>query len=79
ISGMKKDHAVKYAERLRNMVGSLEFKTDKGEIIKVAMSAGIITIEDAASENPNDLIKAADKALYDSKNSGRDKLSVFSK
>ena len=79
ISGMKKYHAMKYAERLRNMVGAMEFKTDKGEIVKVAMSAGIVTIEDAASENPTDFIKAADKALYQSKNSGRNMISVFGK
>jgi diguanylate cyclase (GGDEF)-like protein len=79
ISGMKKDHAIKYAERLRNMVGALEFKTDKGEIVKAAMSAGIVTIEDAPSENPTDFIKAADCALYRSKNTGRDRLSVYDK
>jgi diguanylate cyclase (GGDEF)-like protein len=77
ISGMKKDLAVKYAERLRNMVGAMEFKTDKGEVINVTMSAGIVSIEDAASENPTDFIKAADRALYQSKNSGRNMMSVF--
>ncbi|MDP2929551.1 MAG: diguanylate cyclase [Candidatus Omnitrophota bacterium] len=77
ISGMKKDHAIKYAERLRNMVGAMEFKTDKDERVKVTMSAGIVTIEDAVSEDPTDFIKAADKALYQSKNSGRNMLSVF--
>ncbi len=79
VPGMKRDHAIKYAERLRNMVSFLEFKTDKGEIAKLTMSAGIITIEDAHSEYPTDFIKAADCALYRSKNTGRDRISVFDK
>lgn len=79
VPGMKRDHAIKYAERLRNMVSFLEFKTDKGATAKLTMSAGIITIEDAPSEDPTDFIKAADKALYESKNTGRDKISVFAK
>ena len=79
VPGMKRDHAIKYAERLRNMVSFLEFKTDKGEIAKLTMSAGIVTIEDASSENPSNFIKAADCALYRSKNTGRDKISVFDK
>ncbi len=77
IRGMKRDNAIKYAQRLRNMVGFLEFKTDKGETVKLTMSAGIITIEDARSEYPTDFIKAADSALYRSKNEGRDRLTVF--
>lgn len=79
VPGMKRDHAIKYAERLRNLVSFLEFKTDKGEIVKVKMSAGIVTIEDAALESATDFIKSADLALYKSKNNGRDRISVFNK
>ena len=79
VPGMKRDHAIKYAERLRNMVSFLEFKTDKDATAKLTMSAGIITIEDAHSEDPTDFIKAADCALYRSKNTGRDRISVFDK
>jgi len=77
VPGMKRDHTIKYAERLRNMVNFLEFRTDRGVTAKLTMSAGIITIEDASSEDPTDFIKAADCALYRSKNTGRDKISVF--
>lgn len=79
VPGMKRDHAIKYAERLRNMVSFLEFKTDKNEVVRVTMSAGIVTIEDAASEDPTKFVKAADLALYRSKDSGRDRISVFDK
>jgi len=77
IPEMKRDDAVKYAERLRNMVGTLDFKTDKGENVKVTMSAGIAMIEDARSKDYSDFIKAADSALYSSKNDGRDRITVF--
>ncbi|MBI5124266.1 MAG: diguanylate cyclase [Candidatus Omnitrophica bacterium] len=79
VPGMKRDDAIKYAERLRNLVSFLEFKTDKGEIAKVTMSAGIVTIVDAASENTTDFIKAADSALYKSKAAGRDRITVYDK
>ncbi|MDP3792074.1 MAG: diguanylate cyclase [Candidatus Omnitrophota bacterium] len=79
VTGMGRDHAIKYADRLRNLVGSLEFKTDKGEIIRVAMSAGIAMIGDVPSDNPSEFVKAADCALYRSKNSGRNRISVFDK
>jgi diguanylate cyclase (GGDEF) domain len=77
IHGMKREHAIKYAERLRNMVGALEFKTDKGDMVKLTMSAGIITIEDALSEDPAEFVKASDAALYRSKNEGRDRITVY--
>jgi len=76
---MKRDDAIKYAERLRNMISGLEFRTDKNETVKITMSAGIVTIEDAISQNPSDFVKEADVALYMSKNTGRDKISVFNK
>jgi diguanylate cyclase (GGDEF)-like protein len=76
-TGMDKAHAIKYAERLRHLVGLSEFKTDKGQTVKITMSGGIVMIEDAPSKEPSDFVKAADCALYRSKDSGRDKLSVF--
>jgi two-component system cell cycle response regulator len=79
VPGMKREHAIKYAERLRNLVGLTEFKTDKGDPIRVTMSAGIVTIEDSMSDSPTEFIKAADSALYRSKESGRDRISVFDK
>ncbi len=77
IPGMKRDDTIKYAERLRDMISHLKFTTDKGEVVKLTMSAGIVTIEDVSSQNPGDFVKAADSALYRSKNDGRDRISVF--
>ena len=77
ITGMDRDHAVKYSERLRNLVGTLQFKTVKGEIVKVTMSGGIAMIADVPSDDPSGFIKAADSALYRSKNTGRDRISIY--
>lgn len=78
VPGMKRQDAVKYAERLRNLISHLEFKTDKEETIKITMSAGIVNLEGAKNlTRPTDVIKAADAALYKSKNTGRDRITVF--
>lgn len=79
VRGMKPLHAVKYAERLRDMVGSLEFKAADDRTVKVTMSAGIVTIDDAVSAKSSDFVKAADLALYKSKNAGRNRITVFNK
>ena len=79
ITGMDKAHAVKYAERLRNLVGLTEFRTDKGEIVKITMSGGVVTTDDILPDNTTDFIKAADSALYRSKNEGRNRITVFDK
>jgi len=76
VSGMKREHVIKYAERLRNMIGNIEFKRDGAEAVRITMSGGIAFIEDATSEEPSNFISAADAALYRSKNSGRDRISV---
>lgn len=77
ITGMDRDHAVKYSERLRNLVGTLQFKTSKDETVKITMSGGIAMISDIQSNDPSDFVKAADSALYRSKNTGRDRISIY--
>jgi diguanylate cyclase (GGDEF)-like protein len=77
ITGMDRDHAVKYSERLRDLVGSLGFKADNGDTVKVTMSAGIAMAADITSEDHSDFVKAADSALYRSKSGGRDRITVY--
>jgi diguanylate cyclase (GGDEF)-like protein len=67
-----------YAERIRNAIKNLEFKTDKGETVNITISGGIVTSEH--NENITqytNFVKAADSALYRSKETGRDKVRVF--
>jgi diguanylate cyclase (GGDEF)-like protein len=74
------DDAVIYAERILSAIKKLEFRTDKGETVKITISGGIVT-----SDKNEDItghtgfIKAADRALYRSKNTGRDKISIYDK
>ena len=73
----KKENAEKHANRIRNNVKELEFKTEKGQEVKVTISGGIVSTEDFISENHLAILRAADAALYRSKETGRDKISVF--
>ncbi|MFH1836662.1 MAG: diguanylate cyclase [Candidatus Omnitrophota bacterium] len=75
--GSKKQHIVKHAERIRTMVKEMEFTTEKGENVKVTISGGVVTTEEYISEDHLDILRAADSALYKSKETGRDKISVF--
>lgn len=74
------ENTVTYAENIRKVIKSLEFKTDKGEAVKITISGGIVTAENNKDiTGHTDFIKAADKALYRSKHTGRDRISVYDK
>lgn len=80
LSGTSADDAVIYAEHIRSAIKKLEFKTDKGEMVKITVSGGIVTSD--KNEDITDhagFIKAADRALYRSKNTGRDRISIYDK
>ena len=77
IPGAKMEDVVKYAERIRNRFKETRFLAHAKEAVKITLSAGIATEKDITSRNHMDLIKAADSALYTSKNSGRDRVTVF--
>ena len=67
--------AVILAERLRQKVAELPFSVN-GEIFNVTISLGISTLEPGTNVKEKAiLINAADKALYKSKNKGRNKTS----
>jgi two-component system, cell cycle response regulator len=67
-----KDNAFKVVERLRKSVEHLQFNDSD---FSITISAGIATFhEDGASVD--DLMKAADKALYIAKESGRNKTII---
>ncbi|NQT23506.1 MAG: diguanylate cyclase [Candidatus Omnitrophica bacterium] len=69
--------AIKQSERTREKIKQLAFRVNGSKHIQVTISAGIATTEDCITENHKDFIRAADAALYRSKNSGRDRISVF--
>ncbi len=66
--------AAKIAERVRAAVQSAPFQIDVGGLaIPVTTSIGIA--ERAADANPDALLRRADKALYDSKTAGRNRVT----
>ena len=63
------------AERLRRMVKALKISVG-GVDIQVSVSVGVASRE-AGMESEDDMLRAADKALYAAKNAGRDRVCLF--
>lgn len=69
--------AVILAERLRKKVEEMQFNLD-GKTVKVTISLGVTAyVPVEARKTKAEIIDAADKALYNSKNTGRNKLSII--
>lgn len=60
-------------ERMRRAIEELEFTSDKGKF-KVTISAGLASNQNPAVKNSDDLLKLADKALYQAKQEGRNRV-----
>lgn len=73
-SGTNKYQAKKILERLRDNVKKVEFTSEK-EKFSITFSAGIAEINSNLS-NTADLIRLADEAMYFSKNTGRDRITL---
>ncbi len=69
------DGAIVYCERLREKIESLTVHSS-GQSIRFTISLGIAQLDERI-KYPTDWIVSADKALYKSKESGRNKTSVF--
>lgn len=63
------------AERVRSKVAVARAGW-AGEARKVSLSVGIASTSDGTLRNPDDLVEAADRALFDAKRSGRDRVGV---
>jgi len=60
-------------ERMRKAIEELEFTSDKGKF-KVTISSGLCSNQNAAVKNSDDMLKLADKALYEAKTQGRNRV-----
>jgi two-component system cell cycle response regulator len=65
-------NAVSHAERMRKAIGEMALETPNGKI-NVTASLGV-TISDGLSTDVNQLIQAADEALYRAKRAGRNRV-----
>ncbi len=63
------------SERIRENISRLEIETDDGKIIKLTTSIGGSSTQENVT--PRDLMKQADKALYQAKNNGRNCVEFF--
>ena len=64
------------AQRLLSNIRKQEF-TFGGEVVRITASIGCAGNSDVISDKPEDLVKAADLALYEAKNGGRNAVVVF--
>ncbi len=60
-------------ERMRKAIEDLEFHSDKGKF-KVTISSGLVSNQNPAVKTSDDMLKLADKALYQAKQEGRNRV-----
>ncbi len=70
------EHAVKIAERIRKKIESYEFEVDETTKIHITISIGVASYP-TTSQNIEGVLDDSDKALYEAKRSGRNKVAVF--
>ena len=65
------DKAIEFAERIRLDFENNDFILDNGEVVHVTVSIGVTELNNTNDKSIEETIKRSDKALYESKNSGR--------
>ncbi len=70
----KPDNARVAAERIRSLLMALNFKTRQHTALNITISVGISGFPSANTVESKDLIALADKALYQAKESGRNRI-----
>ena len=65
--------SLEVAERLRMAVSATEISLDDGKVVRLTISTGIATANDS-DVTVDTLLERADKALYEAKRTGRDKV-----
>ncbi|MFQ5735789.1 MAG: diguanylate cyclase [Thermodesulfobacteriota bacterium] len=65
------------AERFRNLIKSYDFPAPNGTKLNITISIGLAIYPQESIVTIDELIKAADTALYDAKTEGRDRVSLF--
>lgn len=73
-----KTGAIAAAERMRKAVEGANLSNDVNNPLKVTISVGVANYPEEGLKTSDDIIKAADKALYYAKNAGRNRVAVYS-
>ena len=66
------DQAIQFAERVRQAIGRATF-TPGGEALTMTVSVGLAALT-AERSSPSELMRAADRALYEAKETGRNRV-----
>jgi diguanylate cyclase (GGDEF)-like protein len=69
--------AVSVAERVREDLRDTRFDSDDGETFQVTCSIGVAELTPDVHD-PEQLVRRADQALYEAKESGRDQVKLYS-
>ena len=65
------------AESIRKSIESAPLKSDGGDILTITVSIGVATYDGTVFSRSDQLIKAADQAVYASKSAGRNCVRIF--
>jgi diguanylate cyclase (GGDEF)-like protein len=68
-----REGAVEAAEAIRRLVAEHSM-TFEGQMIRVTVSLGVATFDKSEHKGPDDLIRTADKNLYQAKGNGRNRV-----
>ncbi|PKK90135.1 MAG: hypothetical protein CVV64_10420 [Candidatus Wallbacteria bacterium HGW-Wallbacteria-1] len=71
------DGAIIVAERIRKSVEEFDYLHPDGRILKVAVSIGVATYNGTEVDEPKELVRQSDMALYHAKENGRNQVVVF--
>jgi len=71
-----REEALYTAERLRSVVGTTPCQLTDGRALTVTVSIGVAIFPHSASKG-RDLVRAADQALYQAKEAGRNRVQLF--
>ena len=77
VSGCDGPKAVRVAERIRGSIRATPMDTSEG-LIPVTISLGVAVTEGRAQVNREALLRAADRALYRARRTGRDRIELSS-
>ncbi len=69
--------AARFAESLRREIEQMIVESDEGQSLKVTASIGVATLADGCFDRPEQLVKAADQAVYAAKAGGRNCVRIF--